>query len=125
MKKVAVDLDGLILHTPPKATGRFPVPLMPPNPGAQSLLQSLRDVGLFVIVHTARISGAGTTHTVAEITDHLKKYLLPFDLVWDQRGKPIAHAYLDDRAVLVPPDLVGADLALILQQTLALTEKGY
>ena len=98
---VAVDLDGVILEYDGwKGPDHFGGPL----PGAGEFLKSLRKMGLRIIIHTARVNSAhpeSLEEVVSQIEGILKAWSLPFNEVWVGQGKPIALAYIDDRAIFM------------------------
>lgn len=101
---VAVDLDGVIFEYD---GWRGPDHFGDPLPGAKEFLQSLRDMGIRIIIHTARTN---KTHgdpdeVAAAITNVLWVADLEFDEVWTGRGKPIALAYIDDRAIFMSSEV--------------------
>lgn len=101
-KAVCVDLDATLAHYKKWEGEKI---IGPPLEGAQSLLRGLRIRGLRIIILTSRcwpIAPDGTPRDAdankKRVEDWLKYHNMPFDEV---HGKPIAAAYLDDRAVVV------------------------
>lgn len=88
MRIAVVDMDGVICEE--RAT--FERSLAAPMPGARAGMQALRDLGYWVIIHTAR-GWAELTMTMTWLRDH--------EIVYDQLilGKPQADLVIDDRAV--------------------------
>jgi histidinol phosphatase-like enzyme len=85
---IMVDLDGVIC-TEERVFDR---PLAEPIDGAREALQALKDAGHTIVVYTAR-GWAEYRYTKQWLDDH--------GMVYDaiQMGKPIAHVWIDDRAV--------------------------
>jgi phosphoserine phosphatase len=90
---VCVDLDGVLnLYDGWKGADYF----HPPRPGAEEFLRALGESGYRVIVFTIRwaehveawLREHGLQELVAEVTDK----------------KPVAHVYLDDRAICFQGD---------------------
>lgn len=110
---IAVDLDHTLTL---KAEGSLEI--TGPVPGAKEAMQALKDAGYYLIVHTARISGYWLTagHTWSgyheyqqviqdvAIRQALAEYGIPYDEIWDSRGKPPAKYYIDDRAITFKGD---------------------
>ena len=88
MRVAVVDMDGVICDEMPT----FERSLATPMPGAKAGMQALRDLGYWVIIHTAR-GWSELMMTVAWLRDH--------DIAYDQliMGKPQAEIVIDDRAV--------------------------
>lgn len=86
---IAVDIDGVLAEY--DSTVEYdPAVIGAPMTGAAEFLTRLRDAGHTVIIHTCR---------AAEIAiAWLDEHALAYSSVWDQPGKPLANAYLDDRA---------------------------
>jgi uncharacterized HAD superfamily protein len=85
---IMVDLDGVI------ATEErvFDRPLAKPIEGAREALQSLKSAGHTIVVYTAR------GWAEYRYTKHwLDQHRIPYDAI--QMGKPIAHVWIDDRAI--------------------------
>ena len=110
-KAIAVDLDGCIAQ---QVEFHSTYKIGPPFPGAREFLQQLRDEGFRIIIHSARLNTIdGPDFTAPEpyvfyqartvILKYLQDHDLPFDEVWAERGKPLAAAYVDDKAVRCAP----------------------
>ena len=99
---VAVDLDGVILEYD---DWRGPDHFGKPLPGAKKFLQDLREKGIRIIIHTARVNevhdGPDPVDMASKIVSFLWREDLEFDEVWCGPGKPIALAYVDDRAIFM------------------------
>ena len=75
-------------------------------PGARESMKALKEAGFYLIVHTCRTNpelNRTVQCSVAELQKvvelKLKEVGIPFDEVFAGVGKPIASAYVDDRAV--------------------------
>lgn len=103
-KTVAVDLDGvLIQYRGWLGVDHFGEPIR----GAREFLEKLREIAE-VMLHTTRLSPAvNPEHSEIELQDMVDRALiergLPYDQLWVGAGKPIASAYVDDRAVICNP----------------------
>lgn len=90
-KWIAVDMDGVIFEQGEwcdrKRFGRL-------IPDAISSLQSLKNDGWKIIIHTARHPD---DHDFIEA--ELNRLDIPFDKLWRGVGKPLADIYLDDRCI--------------------------
>ena len=106
-QSVCVDLDGTLLYyTNWKGMeGR----LGEPRPGAKEFLINIRKFAK-VIIFTARLA---EKHRSDETFNYIKYWLdehsLPYDEIYEDRGKPIAEAYIDDRAISIPKNPVEQD----------------
>lgn len=85
---IMVDLDGVV-STEERVFDR---PLAKPIEGAREALQDLKDAGHTIVIYTAR-GWAEYNYTKAWLDQH--------GMVYDaiQMGKPIAHVWIDDRAI--------------------------
>jgi hypothetical protein len=103
-KSVAVDLDGVIAQYDGwKGVENIGDPM----PGAREFLAKLREK-FKVIIHTTRVStevnkGTPREMLIGYVAGWLAGHDLPFDEIWFGEGKPIAVAYIDDRAVSCRP----------------------
>lgn len=86
---IAVDVDGVLAEYDAEAYD--PMVIGEPRIGAQEFLQRLIDAGHTVIIHTCRAAEV--------VTAWLDANALPYNSVWTEAGKPLAQAYVDDRAV--------------------------
>jgi len=101
-KDVCVDLDGVLADYEEGWKGSDHIGY--PIPGAVDFVKELSSF-CKVIIHTSRSSIPG-------VLDSIKNWLdthgFEYDSIWEGEGKPIASAYVDDRAVLCDPqDLHG------------------
>ena len=113
---VCVDLDGVLAKRPPGQTSRLVIG--EPIDGAREFLQQLSEQAT-IIIYTARFgrlgeqskNGADITREIAELTDTIEAWMTThdfnFDDIWNKTGKPIATAYVDDRAVSCRPEVDG------------------
>jgi len=108
---VAVDLDGLLIR---HDVHRSIYELGDPFPGAKEFLQKLTDMGYYIIIHCARINSHTQTgpkasekydleRVVKTIKEYLRRHRWCYGEVWTGRGKPVADAYFDDKAVPCKP----------------------
>jgi hypothetical protein len=99
-----VDLDGVLAQHHPS----FDLPpIGEPIPGARNFLAALRKTGR-VVVHSSRtFDTLNAAAAVAEISHWLDTHKLPYDEIHASPGKPLAHAYIDDRAVVCRPQRDG------------------
>jgi hypothetical protein len=106
MKKqtVAVDLDGVLAQY---MSWRGVEHIGDPIFGASSFLKELRK-NFFVMIFTCRCSAAfNPGYDEATLRKHVEDWLhkwgLEYDAVYAGQGKPLATAYVDDRAVNCQP----------------------
>jgi hydroxymethylpyrimidine pyrophosphatase-like HAD family hydrolase len=59
--------------------------------GAKKAINRLRELGYYIIIHSC--------NDVDWIKQVLHDNDVRYDSIWDDRGKPIAAAYIDDKAV--------------------------
>lgn len=104
---VCIDLDGTLLYyTNWKGMdGR----LGTPRPGAREFLINIKKFAR-VIIFTARLA---EDHKSDTTFDNIKLWLehnnLHYDEIYTGKGKPIAEAFVDDRAVSIPKNPVESD----------------
>ena len=111
-KSVCVDLDGTLLYyTNWKGMdGR----LGKPRPGAR---QFLINIGQFarVVIFTARLAEANRMPgTYGQIALWLQNNNLPYNEIYMGQGKPMAEAFVDDRAISIPKNPVESDFDKVL-----------
>lgn len=110
-KSVCVDLDGVLAQYDGwKGIDH----IGEPNGGAREFLKELQKLGLRVVIHTTRLNtsvneGYHETQLHSFVTSWLDTHRMPYDEVYVGQGKPIAVAYVDDRAVHVKPGLDKSD----------------
>lgn len=89
------------------------------RPGAVPFMAALRK-DYRVVVHTSRTSndpayrdpGVTLEMLKAKVENWLAANNIEYDEVWTSPGKPIAVAYLDDRAVMIPANPLADDFAV-------------
>lgn len=84
----AIDFDGTIHDW------RHPEPghkMGPPFPYAQEALLALHMAGHKIIIHSC--------NRPEVIEKWMKYFSIPYDYIWDERGKPVADVYIDDNAI--------------------------
>lgn len=117
--KVCVDLDGVLAQP---ISGKM-TEIGPPVDGAVEFMRELSETAEITIL-TARLATSGKTAKArsAAITDWLEKHKIPYDHLHTGHGKPVAHAYIDDRAVPCRPlddGLKAFERALTLTRSLS------
>jgi hypothetical protein len=116
-KSVAVDLDATLI-TYDRWVGQDH--FGSPRPGAAEFMASLREK-YHVVVHTTRTSTGPEVGRAGDCTEELRDLVatwldahgIVYDEVWCRPGKPIAVAYVDDRAVKVPKNPVAVDWPVV------------
>lgn len=63
-------------------------------PGAQEALRRFKEDGHVIIIHSC--------NSPEWIKDNLRACNIEVDLVWDEKGKPVADIYIDDRGYKFP-----------------------
>lgn len=100
---VAVDLDGVIAQYDRWEGVKN---IGPPIDGAREFIAELRQ-HFRVILHTARMNpthqGKPTHELNAILMNWCRLHDIEADQIWWQAGKPVAFAYIDDRAVICRP----------------------
>ena len=98
--KVCVDLDGVLAEP---INGKL-TEIGPPVSGALEFMRSLAERAEITIL-TSRLATKGKTlrEREAAVRGWLKDNAIPFDKLHTGTGKPVAHAYVDDRAVSCRP----------------------
>jgi len=112
---VAIDVDG-VLATYDGWKGL--TNLGDPIPGAVEMTHALNEAGYKIIIHTTRINdqlnkmpsdfephdrNVWLAHLLSIIRNWLDKHEFAYHEIWQIEGKPIAHIYLDDRALACVP----------------------
>lgn len=87
-KTIMIDLDGVISSE----ERVFERGLATPLPGAKESLEKLRDQGHTIVIYTAR---GWAEYRMTK--DWLDRHGMHYDAI--HMGKPIAHVWIDDRAV--------------------------
>ena len=125
-KTVAIDVDGVLAQYD---GWKGPDVIGDPIPGARGFLEELNKRGFRIVIHTTRTRDfEGTDHKArcAAVKKWLVKHNLPHHVLHTQIGKPIACAYVDDRAVPCRPsddDRVAFNTALVSINFLSKDEK--
>lgn len=108
---VCVDLDGVLADD--SAGWQGPEVIGPPMPGAKEFMEELSETA-YVIVFTCRtkevenLSGVDLSSYTKDrmrsvIAAWMDKHGIPYDEVYTGQGKPLAAAYIDDRAINCRP----------------------
>lgn len=109
----AVDLDGTIAQLTHKRA---------PYPGAKEFLEELHET-FDIVIHTCRCNpdiGGYAPHLLANsVRAYLEKYELPYDEIFVGTAKPLAHIYIDDRAVACCPDVDSEAYRKVLEKVKA------
>ena len=103
MKTVAIDFDGTIAHYDGwKGVDNIGEPVT----GIREVLLGLKEAGYKIVIHTCRITPEVNGDQVVDAANAIRKWMsahdLPYDSIWQGVGKPVACAYIDDRAIGVP-----------------------
>lgn len=98
---VAVDFDGTICSN---ESGWKREIYGTPEPNVVESLQKLRDRGFEIVIFTVRafsrfVNGEHEPSQLQELHDWLLKYKIPYDRIHIDVSKPIAHIFVDDKAV--------------------------
>lgn len=89
----AIDFDGTIHDWQHPVPGRK---MGPPFPYAKEALEKMRAGGHKVIIHSCNRR---------EVIEGWMRYFeIPYDYIWDEKGKPVADYYIDDNAVRFVPN---------------------
>lgn len=88
MATFAIDWDGVIHDWDHPVAGRK---LGPPMLHAKEVMQALFDAGHTIIIHSC--------NRPEVIAKWMAFYNIPYHLIWDQPGKPVADWYVDDNAL--------------------------
>jgi len=106
-RRIAVDLDGVLAEYHGWTSKGFQK-IGDPLPGAREFLQKLRGRDLEIVIYTTRCSKeVNPEYSVEWLKDKVIDWLELNGMEWDEvyagQGKPLASAYVDDRAVLCRP----------------------
>jgi len=104
---VCVDLDGVLFDADHTDSSYIPDRFGEPVDGAREFLVELRKTA-HVVIHSARFCDDGRKHFDVHhlksiVESALLRHGLEFDEIWTGVGKPVALAYVDDRAVVCRP----------------------
>lgn len=99
MKTLCVDVDDTICFTQNRDYERSV-----PNEPVIKKLREAREAGYTIILHTARGQGRSNNNISAvadEVMDEIESFCHRFDVPYDMIviGKPLADAYIDDKAM--------------------------
>lgn len=103
-KTICVDLDGVLADYSQGWQGIDHIG--DPLPGAVEFVKKLNKLGR-VVIFTCRCNPAVNKDVImaeAHVAVWLVKHDFEYDEICTERGKPIASAYIDDRAVYCNPD---------------------
>lgn len=106
-KSIAVDLDGTLAEYD-GWKGIEDIGM--PYDGARKFVRTLRERGYKVIIHTCRINpknSSGDVDALNVVSRWLNTHGIEVDEIWTGQGKPIASAYVDDKAVVCTPHMMG------------------
>lgn len=125
-KSIAVDLDGVLARYDGwRGVDHIGEPL----PGAAEFLRRLKAMGARVVIYTTRTNAdpavSERRESVEMLTQRVRLWLdahgLPYDEIYVGQGKPLASAYVDDRAVPCLPQIAGSfayEIALLHTENL-------
>ena len=92
---IVVDFDGTICEH------KFP-DIGEPMPGVKEALDTLKNAGFQVIIHSCRTASYWKNilpgNQIKLVEGFMKYHKLPYDSIWTP-DKPIAAAYIDDKAI--------------------------
>jgi hypothetical protein len=102
---VCVDFDGVIAKNEGwKGVETFGDPI----PGAKEFLENLAkvyDVIIFTCRCTEGINGIEKGNLLANrVREYLDEHGMTYHKIWNEQGKPIAKAYVDDRGISCRPE---------------------
>lgn len=104
VQTVSVDLDGVLASYDGSAGVEH---IGDPIPGAKEFISSIREIPARVCIYTTRTNSLlNTGHTSRELRQIVEDWLVKHDIPFDSiacDGKPLAVAYVDDRAVVCRP----------------------
>lgn len=89
---LAVDFDGTIAEY---EEGQFPK-IGKPEPGVREALDQLKKAGWYILIFSCRAATADQRKAMKEWLDTNS---IPYDDIWKDANKPMAEAYIDDRAI--------------------------
>lgn len=106
--KVCVDLDGVLAR---RVRAGRKTEIGPPIDGAVEFTRALNNDAEIIIL-TSRMSGLigpEAEKMKTRISKWLERHNIVYDSIHSGHGKPMAHAYIDDRAVACRPEHDGQD----------------
>lgn len=93
---IAVDFDGVIVDFAFPKIGKL-------KKGAKEALTLLKKMGAFIIIHSARTDMTFTPNIskipLQEMISFLQQNNIPYDIIWQLPGKPVADIYIDDKGL--------------------------
>lgn len=104
-RTIAVDLDDTLFHN-----SCFP-DIGRPLEGAVEIMQELKNLGYYLIIHTARLSEdypLSWNNQLRLIQFALTTNKIPFDEIWQGRGKPVTCSAIDDISFKNLKEFVGS-----------------
>lgn len=118
-KNYCVDLDGVIFESVP-GEHYHPFHFGKPLPGAALFCKMIMKLGR-LIIHSARCYEKSHPDILLSdmqkaIEEELNKHSIPFDEVYIGKGKPLALAYIDDKAIEVPRNPSTSDYLEIISK---------
>lgn len=117
-KTVAIDLDGVLLkYDGWKGVEHFGEPIEGAVEFTKRLHRKYR-----VVIHTCRVNqdnlydeNSVRCQTISQLTSLVSSCLEAYGFAWDDiwmgRGKPMATAYIDDKALICDPQAPGSEVA--------------
>lgn len=123
MKTVCVDLDGVLAQYDGwKGVDHIGEPI----PGAKSFVESLCMIPAKVCIWTTRANSEANEESVDYLRSRIELWLdhaaIPYDSIHVGPGKPLAAAFIDDRAIVCRPqkDIENQDYDTVLRLARAL-----
>lgn len=104
--KVCIDLDGVLAM---RVRSGKNTEIGPPIDGAVEFTRSINDFAEIIILTSrmAGLTGRKRDEMQARIEAWLTRHQIPFNSVYNGEGKPMAHAYVDDKGVSCRPEYEG------------------
>lgn len=84
----AIDFDGTIHNLQDRDEGRK---MGKPFPGAKTALERINEAGHTILIHTC--------NSPKVVEKWMEYFEIPFHEIWQDKGKPVADYYIDDRAI--------------------------
>ncbi len=100
-KTIAIDFDGVV-HMYPTGWNKGII-----NgdiiPGVAESLQELKDMGYHVMIYSTRTNPTyrkpGEPIQKLQMQEYLEKHKIPYDSIFEGKGKPMFEVTVDDRAI--------------------------
>lgn len=104
--KVCIDLDGVLAL---RVKSGKKTDIGPPIDGAVEFTREINDYADITVLTSrmAGLSGKDAAEMKGKIEDWLTRHRIEFTSVHDGPGKPMAHAYVDDKGVACRPEYEG------------------